>query len=131
MLNRGLIRFGLVLEFVAELLYFMLILCPRFFGFISILLITLTYLPSSVMMYLGFNGYSHSLSTGSIGAVLLMLSPLLVLIIHITPMPYLVAMVGMGVAFLGDISISLFFWRAVKQGLLASCWWPRDRFFGP
>ncbi|WP_054843239.1 hypothetical protein [Vulcanisaeta souniana] len=117
MLNRGLIKFGLVLEFITEFLYFILILFPRYFGFIFILPIILTYLLSSIMMYLGFNEYSHSLSVGSIGAALLMLGSLVILVTHIISMSYLISMVGMGIIFLGgDISISLFFWRTAQRG---------------
>ncbi|WP_188602413.1 hypothetical protein [Vulcanisaeta souniana] len=118
MLNRGLIKFGLVLEFITEFLYFILILFPRYFGFIFILPIILTYLLSSIMMYLGFNEYSHSLSVGSIGAALLMLGSLVILVTHIISMSYLISMVGMGIIFLGDISISLFFWRTAQRGFL-------------
>ncbi len=115
MRNRVLIKVGLILEFLAELLYFIAIVYPRYFGFILILLITSIYVVSSIMMYLGFNGPGYSLSIGSIGAVLLMLGSSLLLIVHLTSTSYVVAMIGMGIAFLGDVSISLFFWRA-SQG---------------
>ncbi|WP_054857437.1 hypothetical protein [Vulcanisaeta sp. JCM 16159] len=118
MLNRVPIRFGLILEFIAEFLYFMLILCPRYFGLIFILPIMLTYLLSSIMMYLGFNEYSLSSGVGSIGAALLMLGSLIILLTHVISMSYLISIIGMGIAFLGDISISLFFWRAAQRGFL-------------
>lgn len=98
MLNRGLIRFGLILEFIAEFLYFMIILYPRYLSPILILLIVLTYTVSSVTMYLGFNGYSRPLSIGSVGALLLMLGSSLLLMVHFIPRPYLIIIVGMGIA---------------------------------
>ncbi|WP_054841684.1 hypothetical protein [Vulcanisaeta distributa] len=102
MLNRGLIRFGLILEFIAEFLYFILILFPRYFGLTFTLLIMLTYLLSSIMMYLGFNEYfPPSPGVGSIGAALLMLGSLVILLTHVVSTPYLISMVGMGIAFLG------------------------------
>ncbi len=118
MLNRGLIRFGLVLEFIAEFLYFMIILYPRYFSSILVLLIMLTYTVSSVTMYLGFNGYSGSLSVGSVGALLLMLGSSLLLMTRLIPRSYLIAVVSMGIAFLGDVSISIFFWRTMQRNLL-------------
>ncbi|WP_054853906.1 hypothetical protein [Vulcanisaeta distributa] len=119
MLNRGLIRFGLILEFIAEFLYFIVILYPEYFYSPPlILLIVLTYMVSSVIMYLGFNGYSKSLSIGSIGALLLVLGSSLLLMAHFTPQTYVITVISMGIAFLGDVSISMFFWKTMQRDLL-------------
>ena len=118
MLNRGLIRVGFVLEFMAEFLYFIAILRPGYFTPIFAILIMLIYIESSILMYLGFNERAHSLSAGSMGAILLMLGSLLSLITYFTSTPHIITVVCMGILFLGDISISSFFWRVAQRDIL-------------
>jgi phosphate/sulfate permease len=63
----------------------------------------------------GVNYLTLGIVLSLIGAVLLMLGSSILLIMHLTSTSYVVTMIGMGIAFLGDVSISLFFWRA-SQG---------------
>ncbi|MGC9180911.1 MAG: hypothetical protein ACP5GZ_12025, partial [Vulcanisaeta sp.] len=59
----------------------------------------------------GVNYLTLGIVLSLIGAVLLMLGSSILLIMHLTSSSYVVTMIGMGIAFLGDVSISLFFWR--------------------
>ena len=110
-----LIRAGLSIEFVAEFVYFILLLMrPHLLNGILSLSILLLSIFASVLMYAGFKGNYITLSrSGVLGSILYMVGASLVLVcslsmIHVM---YALVIVGFSLLFLGDLSLSIYFWR--------------------
>ncbi len=111
-----LIRAGLSIEFVAEFVYFILLLMrPHLLNGILSLSILLLSIFASVLMRAGFKGnYITTLSrSGAPGSILYMVSASLVLVrsLSMVHVMYALVIVGFSLLFLGDLSLSIYFWR--------------------
>jgi len=110
-----LIRAGLSIEFVAEFVYFILLLMrPHLLNGILSLSILLLSIFASVLMYAGFEGNYITLSrSGVLGSILYMVGASLVLVcsLSMVHVMYALVIVGFSLLFLGDLSLSIYFWR--------------------
>ena len=108
-----LIRAGLSIEFVAEFVYFILLLMrPHLLNGILSLNILLLSIFASVLMYAGFKGNYITLSrSGVLGSILYMVGASLVLVYSLSMVHdmYALVIVGFSLLFLGDLSLSIYF----------------------